>query len=642
MVIWLKEILMQILIWLLGFVDTIFNVFRAVAGLDTIATPNGEQSISEYFLGLNGVQWAFWVIFIASIGICAVCTVVAIVKNIINAKGGEPKSHARTIGQSLSTGVISLVMAMLLIVGVGCADGLLGAIDDGINHGEKCLMSHEIIAISIADGYVRDEDNILGLNRYNNDGEVEYVSYLYEYQPSGDNPKRESQVGITTVEYGKEYIVFLDETGAVLDFKKAYTNVLDEDGNSTFDEDGNEVFTLDLDKLTLVKAYGGWNLRWSLATAADDSFGYYSKNDLPDEIWNMRVSDILGEHLSVLVPIGWCYDGYIADPDDFNFIVAYVCTIVLFVALVSATFGLVKRLYDIVLLFIALPGITATIPLDDGAKFKLWRETVISKVFLAYGMVLAVNIFTIVAPSLWGISMATGSSGFTDSVLRLVLICGGALTISGGQLLFARLLGTSAEESREMGQSARTLLSGATTALGGAKAAGGLVFGQKNANGQRVGGLIKGGASLGGTVVGGAVNAMGRMFSGQAYKNSKFGNGVSKVQSALKNFGNSAGWHGQDKTTGQNTLGANVAEGAIKLGSKLENSKLAQNTGLNNGIIGIASKKLSNSSNGLPLANGNNPIMQSNNGKNSSTGANKNTKNTASNLARNNTNKGNK
>ena len=132
MIIWLKEILMQVLIWILGFIDTVFNVFRSVAGLDTVTTTNGEQTISEYFLSLDGVQWAFWVIFIASIGICAVCTVVAVVKNIINAKGGEPKSHVRTLGQSLSTTVVALFMAMLLVVGMGCADSLLGAVDKSI------------------------------------------------------------------------------------------------------------------------------------------------------------------------------------------------------------------------------------------------------------------------------------------------------------------------------------------------------------------------------------------------------------------------------------------------------------------------------------------------------------------------------
>ena len=55
MLIWLKEILMQGLIWLLGFIDSIFVVFRSVAGLDSVTTENGEQTLSSYFVNPNGM-----------------------------------------------------------------------------------------------------------------------------------------------------------------------------------------------------------------------------------------------------------------------------------------------------------------------------------------------------------------------------------------------------------------------------------------------------------------------------------------------------------------------------------------------------------------------------------------------------------
>lgn len=584
MIIWLKEILMQILIWLLGFIDTIFNVFRSVAGLDTVTTTAGEQTISAYFLHLNGVQWAFWCIFIASIGICVVCTVVAVVKNIINAKGGEPKSHVRTLGQSLSTTVIALFMAMLLVVGIGCAERLLGAVDKSINHGEQSIMSHEIVNISAGDGYVYDIDNIQGLNKFDENGNCTYTSYLYRFKCTYFNG------GIVPLRDSSLRIVFIDDNDNPI--PNVYTdNTIDESGNSLW-----KIPDENLKLLSPIRTRGGWRPKDLYAVMTGDDSAYYSKNDLRDNFWDESVVHILGDDSWTLVPVphSWKRDGLV-EPDSFNFIIAYICAIVLLIALIGATFGLVKRLYDIVLLFIALPGITATIPLDDGAKFKLWRETVISKVFLAFGTVLAVNVFTIVAPSIWGISVGTASGGFTNSVLRLVLICGGALSISGGQLLFARLLGTSAEESREMAQSARTLMGGAMTGLGMAKAAGRGLFGYRNANGQRVGGLIKGGASVAGTVGVGAVNALGGALGGQAYTNSKFGKGVSAVQTALKGFGGSSGWFGKDKsdpTGNSNTLGGSIASGLGGLGGKFANSKAGQKSGLNNGIVGAVRKPI--------------------------------------------------
>ena len=582
MIIWLKEILMQILIWLLGFIDCIFAVFRSVAGLDTVTTENGEQSLSEYFLNLDGVQRTFWIIVIASVIICGVCTIVALVKNMIG-KNVESKSHVRTIGQSLSTVFITLFMATFLIVGVTSADKLLGVVDKEINHGNQTYMSHQIINISVGEGYMYDVDNVQELNKYDDDGNCTYMSYLYRFkvlQNDGNKLIPEKD------EYGR--IRFVNEHNQPLILEDIYKPIDDENGNLSWEIDEEKIGLL-----SVVKTHNGWRPKdiYALMNGASDDDVYYSMKDLRGNFWNEDVEHILGDDSWTIVPVphSWKYDGLV-DPDAFNFLIAYICAIVLLIALIGATFGLVKRLFDIVILFITLPGIVATIPLDDGAKFKLWRETVISKVFLAFGTVLAVNVFTIVAPSLWGVSMGNADFGFVNSVLRLVLICGGALTISGGQLLFARLLGTSAEESREMAQSARTLMGGAMTGLGMAKAAGRGIFGYRNANGQRVGGLLKGASGVAGSVGGGALNAVGSALGGQAYRNSTVGRGVLRTQQALKGFGGSSGWFGKDKSTGGNTLGGAIGSGAGKLGGKIVGSSGAQKTGFDKGLFGGAHK----------------------------------------------------
>lgn len=558
MTIWIQEFGLQLLLWLLGFLDNVFAVFRAIAGVDTVRSGDGEQTLTSYFLGLSGVQKAFWIVFVVSIGICAVCTVIAIVKSIINAKAGEPKSHVRTIGQSLSTVIVTLFMAMILIVGVTCADKLLATVDKAINVDNNAPFSHNVIGISVGDSYDLDLNNVQGLNKYDENGNCTYISYLYEFEAESDGSPK-------TYPDGTDRIMYLNSSGTAFDPKDIYFE-------KGIDDDGELIYELDLHKLTpKPRSGGGW---------LDD----YGVGNLNPDITNESVLNLFGTHSTFVLPISWDYNGMIS-PDSFNFFVAYLSTVIVLIALIGATFGLVKRLFDIVILFIALPGIAATIPLDDGAKFKLWRETVISKVFLAFGTVLAVNVFTIVAPSLWAVEIPAASD-FVNIILRVVLICGGALTISGGQLLIARLLGTSAEESREMGQSARTLFAGATTALGGIKAAGRLAFGTKNANGQRVGGLLKGGAGALGAVGGGAINAAGGLIGGQAYRSSRFAQGVSATQKALKGFSGSSGWVGKDKSTDGNTLGGAIGGGINKLGSKFAGSGVGKASGLNNGIVG--------------------------------------------------------
>ncbi len=578
MIIWIEELGMQILIWLLGLVDSVFTVFRGVAGLESVTTPGGKQTVGEYFMNLDGVQWAFWVVFIASIGICAVCTVAAVIKNIIG-KNGEHRSHAKVIGKSLSTAIVSFVMAALLITGMTCADKMLGAVDKAINHGETMIMSHEIIDASVGGGYMLDLQNVQKLNEYDENGNRTFTAYMYEFEKdSNGDPKYYSMPD------NPHLIKFIDSSTGVAfsDYTQIYTKKKNDKGEPMTDAYGYPAYKLNFDKLTPIKDPGGG---WMPDLFSDS--GYHSKKDLKKNIWDEDVEHILGDDHWVLVPVpvDWKYDGLV-NPDSFSFLTAYICTFIVLSALIHATLGLVKRLYDIVLLFIALPGIAATIPLDDGAKFKLWRETVISKIFLAFGTVLAVNIFGIVAPQIWG--MHIDGSRFVNSLLKTVLICGGAMSISGGQLLMARLLGTSAEESREMAQAARSLMGGAATVYGVGKAAGRGLFGTKNAYGQRVGGLIKGGAGVAGAVGGGAINAVGGAIGGQAYRGSRFGRGVSATQRALSGFSQSGGWFGKDRMNPDHsyTLGSGIGKGMHSIGGKFSGNEKVRRSGLNNGLVG--------------------------------------------------------
>ena len=136
------------------------------------------------------------------------------------------------------------------------------------------------------------------------------------------------------------------------------------------------------------------------------------------------------------------------DPLTYNWALAYIAAIVLIVVLFVSALSLAKRVFDIIFLFFSMPFPIATMPSDDGARFKLWKDTMISKVILAYGTVIAVNLFLLVLPLITSISFSVNN--VVNCVAQLIFIIGGAVSIYGAQLLFARLFGTSAEESREM------------------------------------------------------------------------------------------------------------------------------------------------------------------------------------------------
>ena len=220
---------------------------------------------------------------------------------------------------------------------------------------------------------------------------------------------------------------------------------------------------------------------------------------------------------------------------DFQFLVGVLVSVGLIIVMIQTTLGLTTRLFNIVFLYLSAPLCIATVPLDDGARFKMWRETIISKILLAYGSVLAVNVYLLILPKILNIKIGSGS-GLVNTLFLCALVLCGAMTIPGGQLLFSRLVGTSAEEGRETTHGLRSMAG--TLIAGGhiVASAGRAVFGGTNKYGQKSRGLLRTGARAAGTVA----NATGSLLGGNAYRGAvaKVKTGTSNLKSRLKgNFG---------------------------------------------------------------------------------------------------------
>ena len=107
---------------------------------------------------------------------------------------------------------------------------------------------------------------------------------------------------------------------------------------------------------------------------------------------------------------------------------------------VIAVLNLAKRVYEIVFAYFTMPIAMSTLPLDDGARFKNWRELFVSKLILAYGAVFAVNIFALILPLINAVHL-DGVNDFGNAIFTIFMIVGGAMLIPAGQTLFARLFG---------------------------------------------------------------------------------------------------------------------------------------------------------------------------------------------------------
>ncbi len=138
------------------------------------------------------------------------------------------------------------------------------------------------------------------------------------------------------------------------------------------------------------------------------------------------------------------------DLSQMNFFVGIVGGLVILVMFVMSAVMFVQRIFDIILLYIVSPASVSTIPLDDGGRFRIWREMLISKVLSAYGIILSMNIFFLIIPQVSQIEFFGNT--FQDGIIHLLFVIGGAFSITKANMIIAQLTGTNAgmQEMQQM------------------------------------------------------------------------------------------------------------------------------------------------------------------------------------------------
>ena len=157
-----------------------------------------------------------------------------------------------------------------------------------------------------------------------------------------------------------------------------------------------------------------------------------------------------------------------------NFFLGFLGSIAVLLMLGLTLLSFVERVISIMILFVISPISISSSILDEGARFKLWRDQVINKFLLAYGGIIALNIFMLLMSVINRITFFDNS--FMNGLTKLVFVLGGALACRRGMELIGNLIsqGAGSQEMRDQ-----------THALGGMSMAGHMA-------GKVVGGVAKG------------------------------------------------------------------------------------------------------------------------------------------------------
>ena len=158
--------------------------------------------------------------------------------------------------------------------------------------------------------------------------------------------------------------------------------------------------------------------------------------------------------------------GYV-NLSDYDFFFSWISCLVIILALGMTLLMFVDRAISLVILFVVSPISLSTSVLDDGARFKLWRDQFIVKFLTGYGCIIAINIYALIVGAITQDGLVFFDNKFLNNFMKIVIIVGGGVSLQRVMALVGNLISAGAG-SNELRDSAirDTKNLGFKTALG--------------------------------------------------------------------------------------------------------------------------------------------------------------------------------
>lgn len=118
---------------------------------------------------------------------------------------------------------------------------------------------------------------------------------------------------------------------------------------------------------------------------------------------------------------------YYYDLWQFDFILGIAAVVVCAKLLLYLVFGLMKRIFELVVLFLIAAPIASIMPLDDGEALKKWRQKFVSKVLSAYAPIVGLNLFFVILPIVTSIRYF--NMAFLDAVVNMFFTIVGLIMV---------------------------------------------------------------------------------------------------------------------------------------------------------------------------------------------------------------------
>ena len=136
---------------------------------------------------------------------------------------------------------------------------------------------------------------------------------------------------------------------------------------------------------------------------------------------------------------------------EYDFFFSWIAGIAILIALASSLLMFVDRAISIVILFIVAPISMSTAVLDDGQRFKLWRDQFLVKFLTGYGCIIGINIYALVIAAITSNDLVFFDNSTLNNVMKIAIIVGGGVSMNRLMALIGNLIaqGAGSNELRD-------------------------------------------------------------------------------------------------------------------------------------------------------------------------------------------------
>lgn len=443
-------------------IDVLQLFFRKIVGLDTYyVTTDGVTSqqtgdiIEEFIKGtftnkypvLNNVFWSF---IILGVIMLFLTTLIAIIRNEYTPEKDGSNSKSKVIGRSFKALVTFAIVPVVVLFGVYLGNVILKALDSVTSSSSASEISDfpkdQIVQYKSDDTNRGSSDSYIAISLFGFD--IPTNSTPFSGLAFKISAYRSNRVRVTSET--KEFLNLLnnnevtnwgvftgqdtEEVAALIDI--AFANNLKFSSARTLNYDSSYQQSLNISAIDIVSGA-------DCIAAASSPFQTLSR---------------------YRVAVVWYY----YDLWQFDFILSFAILVTMGVFFLNIVIGLMKRLFEVVGLFLVSPPVVALMPLDDGSAFGKWKGKFIAKMIGAYGAVVGMNIVFLLMPYIYQIKFFNIT--FVDWLIQSLFAIVGLITVKSFVALLNEMVGgedvakAGADISKEVGstiQKAGTLTMGA-------------------------------------------------------------------------------------------------------------------------------------------------------------------------------------